>query len=91
MFTTKCFIDSPELIVCGMIVVVSGDEVGVRHNKLENGSVIKGVRVSDFGELPERQRSKVYAEVLRSYEDLQPRIDRLEEAKNIILRYIMHP
>lgn len=66
-----------------MIVVASGDEATVRHNKLENGSVIKGVRVS----AAERQRSKVYAEVLRSYEDLQPRIDRLEEAKNKILRY----
>lgn len=61
----------------------SGDEASVRHNKLENGSVIKGVRVS----AAERQRSKVYAEVLRSYEDLQPRIDRLEEVKNKILSY----
>lgn len=70
----------------------SGDEEGVRH-KLENGSVIKGVRVSDSGEFPdvdeaaERQRLKVYTEVLGSYEDLQPRIDRLEEAKNKILSY----
>ncbi|XP_047941394.1 uncharacterized protein LOC125188528 isoform X2 [Salvia hispanica] len=42
---------------------------------------------SPIEEAAERQRLKVYAQVLRSYEDLQPKIDRLEEAKSRILSY----
>lgn len=35
-----------------------------------------------------KQKLKVYADVLMSYQDLQPRIDRLEESKDKILRYV---
>ncbi|KAG6417211.1 hypothetical protein SASPL_119364 [Salvia splendens] len=42
---------------------------------------------SSIEEAAERQRLKVYTQVLRSYEDLQPKIDRLEEAKSRILSY----
>lgn len=66
---------------------LSGIEEGLRH-KFENGSVIDEVgRTTSIDEAAERQRLKVYSQVLRSYEDLQPRIDRLEEAKNKILSY----
>ncbi|XP_057808758.1 uncharacterized protein LOC131023231 [Salvia miltiorrhiza] len=77
----------------------SGDEECLCH-KLENGSVINCVRVSDSGdssdadrlrnsirEAAERQKLKVYTEVLRSYEDLQSKIERFEEAKSTILSY----
>ncbi|KAH6803519.1 hypothetical protein C2S51_031766 [Perilla frutescens var. frutescens] len=64
----------------------SGDEEGLRH-KLENGSVMKDVTWIDEAEAAERQRLKVYSQILRSYEDFQPRVDRLEEAKNKILSY----
>ncbi|CAI9778564.1 unnamed protein product [Fraxinus pennsylvanica] len=66
----------------------------------ENGSVISGESVWDFIEFSpedclvcssfdaaERQRRKVYAEVLRSYEELRNRTERLEEAKGKILSY----
>lgn len=66
----------------------------------ENGSVISGESVWDFIEFSpeyclvcssfdaaEMQRRKVYAEVLRSYEELRLRAERLEEAKSKILRY----
>ncbi|KAH6759733.1 hypothetical protein C2S52_009862 [Perilla frutescens var. hirtella] len=64
----------------------SGDEEGLRH-KLENGSVMKDATWIDEAEAAERQRLKVYSQILRSYEDFQPRVDRLEEAKNKILSY----
>ncbi|KAL0459937.1 UNVERIFIED_CONTAM: hypothetical protein Slati_0620900 [Sesamum latifolium] len=79
--------------------VFSGNEEGLSH-KSENCSVINGESGLNFGgfqderphlslisEATERQRVKVYAEVLRSYEELQSRIDRLEEAKSRILSY----
>ncbi|KAI3450824.1 hypothetical protein Pfo_007489 [Paulownia fortunei] len=79
--------------------ISNGDVEGLSH-KLENGSAINGESGLNFGEFPdvgprislitevaERQRLKVYAEVLRSYEELPSRIDRLEEAKNKILSY----
>ncbi|CAA2978154.1 Serine threonine- kinase MHK [Olea europaea subsp. europaea] len=66
----------------------------------ENGSVISGESVWDFIEFSpeyclvcssfdaaEMQRRKVYAEVLRSYEELRLRAERLEEAKSKILSY----
>ncbi|KAK4440504.1 hypothetical protein Salat_0385300 [Sesamum alatum] len=79
--------------------VFSGNEKGFSH-KSENCSAINGESGLNFGEFQdegprlsliseatERQRVKVYAEVLRSYEELQSRIDRLEEAKSRILSY----
>ncbi|KAK4409176.1 hypothetical protein Sango_0498600 [Sesamum angolense] len=79
--------------------VFSGNEEGLSH-KSENCSVINGDSGLNFGgfrnegprlslvsEATERQRVKDYAEVLRSYEELQSRIDRLEEAKSRILSY----
>lgn len=77
------------LILCYDCCVVSGDEA---RSSLE----LEGVRVSDSCEfthvgcnisVAERQRSRVYTEVLRSYEDFHSRINSLEEAKNKILRY----
>ncbi|CAI9761387.1 unnamed protein product [Fraxinus pennsylvanica] len=55
----------------------------------ENDSVINGEHVRDFVEFSpaERQRRKVYAKVLRSYEELQHKSERLEEAKSKILSY----
>ncbi|KAL0389882.1 UNVERIFIED_CONTAM: hypothetical protein Scaly_0345300 [Sesamum calycinum] len=79
--------------------VFSGNEEGLSP-KSENCSVFNGDSGLNFGgfqnegprlslvsEATERQRVKVYAEVLRSYEELQSRIDRLEEAKSRILSY----
>ncbi|KAG8371709.1 hypothetical protein BUALT_Bualt13G0116400 [Buddleja alternifolia] len=76
-----------------------GDEEGL-NTKLENGSVVSGGCGLNFGEFrdvsprsssifesSERQRCKTYAEVLRSYEELQSQIERLEEAKNKVLSY----
>lgn len=76
------------------IVVFSEDDEGL-SDKSENGSMISGMKFinsechvsSSIDEAAERQRSKVYSELLRSYEELQSRIDRLEGAKNKILRY----
>ena len=65
------------MFFCGVIIVISRDDECLSH-KLVN---------SPIEEAAERQRLKVYAQVLRSYEDLQPKIDRLEEAKSRILRY----
>ncbi|KAL8496174.1 hypothetical protein ACS0TY_020043 [Phlomoides rotata] len=73
--------------------VSSGDEEGL-SNILGNGSGINGMiylnsacHLSTIDEAAERQRSKVYSEVFRSYEELQSRIGRLEGAKNKILSY----
>ncbi|KAK6141854.1 hypothetical protein DH2020_024400 [Rehmannia glutinosa] len=73
--------------------VSSGDEKGLGH-KLENERGLNsgefpdvGPRISLIDEAAERQKLKVYAEVLRSYEELQSRIDRLELAKIEILSY----
>lgn len=73
-----------------VVVVFSGDEEGL-GDKSENGSVVNQMKClnsvcnfSSIREAAERQRSKVYSEVLRSYDS---RIDRLEGAKNKILRY----
>lgn len=74
--------------------VSSGDEEGLKSDKPENGSVVNQMKylnsvcnLSSIHEAAERQRSKIYSEVLRSYEELQSRIDRLEGAKNKILSY----
>lgn len=70
--------------------------------KLENDNVINGVDGPKFGEFldvnrstsfiseaAERRRVKVYADVLKTYDELMPRIDRFEEAKSKILRYVL--
>ncbi|KAL8058007.1 hypothetical protein ABFX02_04G221000 [Erythranthe guttata] len=44
-------------------------------------------RISSIYDAVGRQRLKLYAEVSRTYEDLQPRTDRLDEAKTKILSY----
>ncbi|PIN00756.1 hypothetical protein CDL12_26740 [Handroanthus impetiginosus] len=80
-------------------VVPSGDEEALSH-KLEIDSVINresglkfgefldvGPHISSISEAAERQKAKVYTEVLKSYEELRSQIDRLEKAKSTILSY----
>lgn len=60
-------------------MVVSGEKEG-------GAMVSDSVRVTSAAE---KQKTKVYSHVLRTYEDLQPRVERLEEARNKILRYVL--
>ncbi|CAA2967864.1 P-loop containing nucleoside triphosphate hydrolases superfamily [Olea europaea subsp. europaea] len=59
------------------------------YSEDENDPVINGESVRDYVDFSpaERQKRKVYAEVLRSYEELQHKSERLEEAKSKILSY----
>lgn len=54
----------------------------------ESGSMCHRFSGNTFEmEVNERRRRNAYAQVLRSYDELGPRIDNLEDAKNKILRY----
>ncbi|EYU26986.1 hypothetical protein MIMGU_mgv1a020328mg, partial [Erythranthe guttata] len=67
------------------------DDEGLRkrfgNDSPTNGECGLIPRISSINDAVGRQRLKLYAEVSTSYEDLQPRIDRLDEAKTKILSY----
>ncbi|KAL3850430.1 hypothetical protein ACJIZ3_012312 [Penstemon smallii] len=75
----------------------SSDDDECLSTKLENDLVINGFnfeefpgldpRISSIFEAKERQKCKVYAQVLKSYDDLRSRIEMLKEAKNKLLSY----